>query len=105
MNNYGQLGNNSTLDSHVPVDVIGIKSAVDIACGWQTTCAHLVDGSMSCWGGNDQSQFSNGRGAAYASSTPVAIPSSVAMAQGPECTSCQTEAKARGFNALCDATL
>jgi hypothetical protein len=27
------------------------------------------------------------------------------MAQGPECTSCQTEAKARGFNALCDATL
>jgi alpha-tubulin suppressor-like RCC1 family protein len=104
-NTYGQLGNNSTLDSHVPVDVIGIKSAVDIACGWQTTCAHLVDGSMSCWGGNDQSQFSNGRGAAYASSTPVAIPSSVAMAQGPECTSCQTEAKARGFNALCDATL
>lgn len=105
MNTHGQLGNNSTLDSHVPVDVIGIKSAVDIACGLQTTCAHLVDGSMSCWGGNDQSQFSNGRGAAYASSTPVAIPTSVAMAQGPECTCCQTEFKARGFNALCYATL
>lgn len=105
MNNYGQLGNNSTLDSHVPVDVIGIKSAVDIACGWQTTCAQLVDGSMSCWGGNDQSQIVFGRGPSYASSTPVAIPSSVALAQGPECTSCQTEAKARGFNALCDARL
>jgi len=103
MNNYGQLGNNSTLDSHVPVDVIGIKSAVDIACGWQTTCAQLVDGSMSCWGGNDQGQIVFYRGSSYASSTPVAIPSSVALAQGPECTSCQTEAKARGFNALCDA--
>jgi alpha-tubulin suppressor-like RCC1 family protein len=109
MNNYGQLGNNSTLDSHVPVDVIGIKSAVDIACGWQTTCAQLVDGSMSCWGGNDQGQIVFFRGGSYASSTPVAIPhvassTPVALAQGPKCTSCQTEAKARGFNALCDAT-
>jgi alpha-tubulin suppressor-like RCC1 family protein len=51
-NNHGQLGNNSTTDSNVPVDVVGLTSNVQaIAGGHYHTCA-LVSGGVKCWGDN-----------------------------------------------------
>ena len=51
-NNWGQLGNNSTVDSHVPVKVMGLPRNVQaIAAGTAHTCA-IVDGGAMCWGRN-----------------------------------------------------
>lgn len=59
MNGQGSLGNNSTANSSVPVDVIGLSSGVtDVAMG-NNGCA-LVNGTVKCWGGNDYGQLGDG---------------------------------------------
>ena len=72
LNNYGQLGNNSTTTSTVPVDVAGLGSGVTlVAAGSMHTCAVLLDGTGRCWGRNDAGQLGNGFNAN--SSVPVVI--------------------------------
>jgi hypothetical protein len=54
---YGQLGDNSTTDKHVPVQVLGAKSGVAaVVGGADHTCA-LVNGGVQCWGFNDHGQL------------------------------------------------
>ncbi len=58
-NNYGQLGNNSVIDSLVPVQAEGLTSGVTaITAGWGHTCA-LVNGGAQCWGNNIDVQLGN----------------------------------------------
>jgi len=54
---HGTLGNGSTMDSAVPVDVTGITDAVQITVG---PCARLADGSVKCWGGTYWGQLGDG---------------------------------------------
>ena len=79
-NGWGQLGNGSTVDSPVPVSVIGLDSGVTaIAAGLRHTCALLDAGGVKCWGHNGDGQLGDGTG--LDSSTPVAVaglPSGVA---------------------------
>lgn len=59
-NSFGQLGNNSTTDSLVPVDVAGLGPVVTaIAPGWGHTCASVGNGGVKCWGHNDYGQLGN----------------------------------------------
>ena len=59
-NAYGQLGNNSTAQSNVPVDVSGLTSGVNaISAGSSHTCALTTTGSIKCWGRNDNGQLGN----------------------------------------------
>ena len=72
-NSVGQLGNNSTTDSSVPVAVqgLGAGSGVQaIAAGCQHTCA-LVNGAVQCWGWNSAGQLGNNSGADSAVPVPV----------------------------------
>ncbi len=59
---YGQLGNNSTTDSRVPVQVSGLESEVTaIASGSMSdyTCA-IQNGAAKCWGEGTAGQLGDG---------------------------------------------
>lgn len=75
-NNFGQLGNNGTADSLVPiaVDDSGIlnnKTIKQIAVGWHHTCVIASDDQAYCWGRNSAGQLGNGE--TIDSLTPVAV--------------------------------
>ncbi len=54
-NNNGQLGNSSTENSLIPVQVAGLTSGVTAITG---SCA-IVNGGAQCWGPNDRGQLGN----------------------------------------------
>jgi cysteine-rich repeat protein len=58
-NNWGQLGNGSTVSSLVPVQVSGLTSgATAITCDNAYVCA-VVNGGAQCWGLNTWGQLGN----------------------------------------------
>jgi alpha-tubulin suppressor-like RCC1 family protein len=74
-NSYGQLGNNSTTDSSVPVavtasGVLNGKTITDIKVGLNHSCA-LASGGDYCWGLNTYGQV--GDASNTNRSTPVAV--------------------------------
>jgi alpha-tubulin suppressor-like RCC1 family protein len=74
-NNYGQLGNNSTVESAKPVSVTGLPGAIDLGVGRNHACvivtATLLDTLIECWGLNLDGQLGNGT--TVNSSTPVEV--------------------------------
>jgi alpha-tubulin suppressor-like RCC1 family protein len=58
-NSNGQLGNNSTSNSLVPVDVPGFKG-VSLGFGGTTSCSVADTGAAYCWGGNSLGQLGDG---------------------------------------------
>lgn len=60
-NTYGQVGNNTTTDSKVPVAVTSLASGVSsISLGFYHSCAKGSDGSAKCWGYGGYGQLGNG---------------------------------------------
>jgi alpha-tubulin suppressor-like RCC1 family protein len=77
-NSEGQLGNNTTTPSSVPVDVCAnsscsasLNNIVAIAAGEYHTCAVLDSGGVRCWGDNTSGQLGNN--STTDSSTPVNV--------------------------------
>jgi len=58
-NNHGQLGNDSTIDSPLPVNVVGISTAIAISAGVPAPVQSRT-GAVECWGNNDSGQLGNG---------------------------------------------
>jgi len=70
-NTYGQLGNGSTVDSLVPVEVTGLTGTVQsISAGVYHTCA-IAGGGAFCWGQNSEGQL--GDGTTIDTSTPAVV--------------------------------
>ena len=75
--NYsGQLGNNSTIPSNVPVpvtqtSVLAGKTITGVAGGGNHSLALCADGSLAAWGANGSGQLGNN--SVISSSTPVAV--------------------------------
>lgn len=59
-NSFGQLGNNSTVSSSVPVATIGLSSGVAlVVAGPLHACATTQLGAAKCWGYNTSGQLGN----------------------------------------------
>ena len=75
----GQLGNNSTTDSSIPVAVqmpAGVARFQSITAGGEYTCALTNEGKAYCWGLNNQGRLGNN------STTNSRIPVAVQMPAG-----------------------
>lgn len=71
-NNDGQLGDGTTTNRLLPVDVAGLTSGVThLAAGAHNTCAVTTVGGVLCWGGNSYGQLGNNTW--EDSLTPVAV--------------------------------
>lgn len=81
---YGQLGNNITSSSNLPVrvDTSGVlagKTVVAVATGIEHALALCSDGTLATWGNNDAGQLGNGS-TAGSSPRPVAVDQSGVLA-------------------------
>ena len=70
-NNLRQLGNGSTTNSNVPVDVSGLTGVSAVEGGREHFCALTTAGGVKCWGYNGQSQL--GDGGTTTRSTPADV--------------------------------
>jgi alpha-tubulin suppressor-like RCC1 family protein len=71
-NEVGGLGNGTTVDSLVPVPVVGLSSGVvTVGSNYNHSCALLASGSVKCWGRNGDGQL--GDGTKTPRTTPVAV--------------------------------
>lgn len=60
-NGYGQLGDGTTTQRLMPVDVSGLSSGVlAIAAGASHGCAMTTGGALQCWGRNSHGQLGDG---------------------------------------------
>jgi alpha-tubulin suppressor-like RCC1 family protein len=77
-NASGQLGNNSTDDSNVPVTAIGLNGVIAVSAGGDQLEAHSMalknDGTVWTWGSNLYGALGNGlSGTQNNSSTPIQV--------------------------------
>ncbi len=74
-NRYGQLGNNSTTGSIVPVQVSSLAGVTSLSIGKNHhSCAIVSGGEIKCWGQNDNGQLGNGSVSLTGQLTPVTVP-------------------------------
>ena len=71
LNQIGELGNGTTVDSNVPVAVSGLSGVTTISNFGQQVCARKTDHTIWCWGDNSYGQLGNGT--TTDSSVPVQV--------------------------------
>ncbi len=72
-NGSGQLGDGTTNESHVPVQVKGLTSGViSVVAGENYTCALMSTNTVKCWGNNGNGEVGNSGGSP--NNAPVDVP-------------------------------
>jgi len=61
MNTHRQLGNESMVNSNLPVEVEGLADAKALTAGWAHTCALTGSGGVKCWGYGKHGELGNGQ--------------------------------------------
>lgn len=59
-NDSGQLGENTTTNSNLPVSVSNLTGIITVSCGWNHSLALKSDGTVWAWGRNSDGQLGNG---------------------------------------------
>lgn len=72
-NGYGQLGDGTTDNSSIPLEVPGLANVATVATGGNHTCVLTTDGDVSCWGKGFYGQL--GDGTNQDSSIPIQVSS------------------------------
>ena len=99
-NGNGQLGDNSTNDSAVAVDVVSLTAgATAISAGADHTCAVTASGGVKCWGRNGNGQLGNNTNTLRLTPVDVLVPPPIALS-GVK--SRKTHAAAGNFDLLLD---
>ena len=70
-NQYGQLGDGTTINRSAPVAVSGGRTFISLAAGAEHTCGLLAGGAAYCWGENVAGQLGDGTNERH--SLPVAV--------------------------------
>jgi alpha-tubulin suppressor-like RCC1 family protein len=52
----GQVGNGTTADVALPVEVPGLDNAIEVSAGGDHSCVVTAEGNVMCWGANRQGQ-------------------------------------------------
>lgn len=71
LNQYGQLGDGTTAEVAMAIDVVGLSSDVTAIAGGRRHGCALQSGGVKCWGSNDHGQL--GTGNTNASLVPVQV--------------------------------
>jgi alpha-tubulin suppressor-like RCC1 family protein len=71
-NRRGQLGNNSTVSSNIPVAVLGGLTFAAVSAGDDHVCGVTAGGTAYCWGDNLRGQLGN-NSTVVVSTTPVRV--------------------------------
>jgi len=72
-NQYGQLGNESTTNSNVPVQAKNLTDVVDLAVGDAFACAVRSNGQVWCWGRNANGQLGQGGTSTASRNVPTQV--------------------------------
>ncbi len=74
-NGWGQCGDGLTtyLPQNLPNPVAGISTAIRLHAGYNHACALLSDGTVRCWGMNNNSQLGNGASTPVYTGTAVSV--------------------------------
>ena len=85
-NQYGQLGDLSTVNRAIPIQVVGLAGVIAVAAGKHHAIALKADGTVWTWGRNNYGQLGTGSVALYSTSaTQVAgLTGIVSLASGGE---------------------
>lgn len=75
----GYLGNGTTANSSVPVDVLDINDAIDIQVGYTNSCVLTSAGLVKCWGYNFSGELGNGTNTS--SAVPVTVTGLIGVKQ------------------------
>lgn len=60
-NNYGQLGDGTTTVRTTATLAVNVPSNIKyLSSGYYHNCAHLTDGTVSCWGSNQNNELATG---------------------------------------------
>ncbi|MCJ0762398.1 RCC1 domain-containing protein [Variovorax terrae] len=71
-NSAGQLGDGTTVDRSIPVQVTGLSGVAAAAPGANHTCAVKTDGTVSCWGANVDGQLGDGTNTSHFTAAGIA---------------------------------
>lgn len=79
-NNWGQVGDGTTMERLTPVELVDLGTVKQIAAGYGHTCAVKTDGTVWCWGMNNWGELGDGTSSIPGAFSPVKASSFVGVA-------------------------